>query len=424
MKEEHVYTVSQLTKDIRLILENTFQEVWVEGEVSNYTVSSAGHAYFSLKDENSLLNCVLFKSNNVRVAFTAEDGLHVLCRGRISVYDKRGQYQLYVSKVEPRGMGALQLAFEQLKKKLHEEGLFDEEHKKPLPALPMRIGVVTSPTGAAIRDILKVARRRFANIDILIRPVRVQGDGAKDEIAQAIKEFNEFNRFLIDGKKDEHPVDVIIVGRGGGSLEDLWPFNEEIVARAIYASRIPVTSAVGHEIDYTISDFVADFRAPTPSAAAELLIPLKRDLKNRVNEYRRASYLALKTKVEALEKKVKTLRESYILRTPMNVFLRMRQEVDDLLRMIMTNATHTLEIREKELASASGKLKALSPLAVLERGYSITFKENKVIKNAALLEKGERILTRLAKGEVKSRVEKTCHRECSRESDPAKQEKR
>ena len=406
MEEAQVYTVSQLTKDIRIILEDTFQEVWVEGEISNYTVSAAGHAYFSLKDENSLLNCVLFKNNNMRTIFTAEDGLHVLCYGKISVYDKRGQYQLYVNKIEPRGRGALQLAFEQLKKKLHEEGLFDEDKKKPLPVLPMRIGVVTSATGAAIRDILKVARRRFSNIDILIRPVRVQGDEAKNEIVQAIEEFNEFNQFLLDEKKEEHPIDVLIVGRGGGSLEDLWPFNEEIVARAIYDSGIPVASAVGHEIDYTISDFVADFRAPTPSAAAELLVPLKSDLMLRINEYHQRMHLTLKTKIEALKKEVKTLRDSYVLRAPMNVFLRMRQQVDDLLKTVVLRITHLLELREKEFVATRGRLKALNPLAVLERGYSITFKGSKVVKSVTSLKKGDQIMTHLAQGQVNSRVEK------------------
>ncbi|MFQ5952626.1 MAG: exodeoxyribonuclease VII large subunit, partial [Candidatus Omnitrophota bacterium] len=244
-EDTKVYTVSELTRDIRLVLEGSFPEVWVEGEVSNFKIYSSGHAYFSIKDENSVLNCVMFRNNSSRVDFAVEDGLHVLCFGRISVYDKRGQYQLYVSKIEPRGKGALQLAFEQLKEKLRKEGFFNVERKRPLPFLPMHIGVVTSPTGAAVRDILKVARRRFANVEITLRPVKVQGDEAKHEIAQAIEEFNEFNHYLVETESEEHPVDVLIVGRGGGSLEDLWPFNEEKVARSIYASEIPIISAVG-----------------------------------------------------------------------------------------------------------------------------------------------------------------------------------
>ena len=264
-KEYAVYTVSGLTRDIRFILEDTFPKVWVEGEVSNLKLAVSGHTYFSLKDDQAVINCVLFKrSATGGVAFKIEDGMHLLCSGRISVYAQRGSYQLYVETAEPKGQGALSAAFEELKKKLHKEGLFDEAQKKPLPFMPMRIGVVTSPTGAVIRDIIKVARRRFANVEITLRPVKVQGDFAKEEIASAIAEFNEYNRKISRDYPGEHPIDVLIVGRGGGSLEELWPFNEEIVARAIYDSEIPVVSAVGHEVDYTISDFVADLRAPTP----------------------------------------------------------------------------------------------------------------------------------------------------------------
>ena len=405
MEDTRVYTVTELTRDIRSILEDTFREVWIEGEVSNFIVSSAGHTYFSLKDENSLINCVLFKGNSDRVAFSLEDGLHVLCRGRISVYDKRGQYQLYVRVVEPRGKGALQLAFEQLKKKLEKEGLFDEKHKKPLPFLPMRVGVITSPTGAAIRDILNVARRRFANIEISIRPVRVQGDGAKEDIARAIEEFNEFNRRIVEGD-EENPIEVIIVGRGGGSLEDLWPFNEEIVARAIYASDAPVISAVGHEIDYTICDFVADFRVPTPSAAAELVIPLKEQLAGRLKEYRDRLYQAARMKLEMMERTVEGFRSSYVLRAPMNVFLQLGQQVDDLTRAAHSGITHFLELRQREFALSRGKLRMLSPLAVLERGYSITFKDGKSVKTSGGLKRGDLLRTRFASGCVTSKVER------------------
>jgi exodeoxyribonuclease VII large subunit len=404
-EDTRIYTVTQLTRDIRGVMEERFGEIWVEGEVSNFVVSSAGHAYFSLKDEHSLLNCVLFRGDSTRIAFTLEDGLHILCCGRISVYDKRGQYQLYVKKAEPRGKGALQLAFEQLKKKLHGEGLFDEEHKKPLPFLPAHIGVVTSPTGAAIRDILKVARGRFANIEISICPVRVQGAEAKDEIARAIGILNEYNRYVIEKEDGTCPIDVIIAGRGGGSLEDLWPFNEEIVARAIYNSKIPVVSAVGHEIDYTISDFTADFRAPTPSAAAELVIPLKEELIGRIKERCDRLYLAMKQKIAMLEKEIGNLRDSYVLRAPMNVFLQMRQQVDDLVKAAASGMAHLLELRRKDLAAAAGKLQALSPLAVLERGYSITFKEGKVVKSSGSLEEGDLLRTNFADGHITSKVE-------------------
>jgi exodeoxyribonuclease VII large subunit len=404
MTESRVYTVTELTKDVRFVLEDTFHEVWVEGEVSNYTLSSAGHAYFSLKDEGSLLNCVLFKSSGVRIKFDVEDGMSVLCRGRISVYDKRGQYQLYVNKMEPRGKGALQMAFEQLKKKLQKEGLFSEEHKKPIPFLPARIGVVTSPTGAAIRDILKVSKRRYANVEVSIRPVKVQGEGAASEIALAIEELNEFNKSLQG--EEEHPIDVIIIGRGGGSLEDLWAFNEEEVARAIFASEIPIISAVGHEIDYTISDFVADCRAATPSAAAELAVPTKEDLSERISASRSRLYSAAKKKIDFLKKETLNLRESYVLRAPMNVFLQLGQQVDDMIKNATSRITHLAEIKQGEFAVAAGKLHTLSPLAVLDRGYSITFKAGKVLKGTKALGKGEVIETQFAKGRVASRVER------------------
>lgn len=254
-QDKHIYTVSELTREARMLLESAFPAVWVEGEISNFSIHSSGHMYFSLKDENAVLNCAMFRSENQQLKFGPKDGMQVLCFGRISIYDKQGRYQLYVQTMEPKGLGALQLAFQQLKERLQKEGLFDAAHKKPIPFLPQRIGIVTSPTGAAIRDILNISTRRFQNIHIIINPVRVQGEGAAIEIANAIKEFNEYAK-----------LDVIIVARGGGSLEDLWSFNEEIVARAIYDSKIPVISAIGHEVDFTIADFVADFRAPTPSA--------------------------------------------------------------------------------------------------------------------------------------------------------------
>jgi len=405
MDGEKVYTVTELTRDILKTLETGFSEVWVEGEVSNFTVSSAGHAYFSLKDAGSLLNCVMFRSASSRLKFTVEDGMMVLCRGGISVYGKRGQYQLYVDSVEPRGQGALQQAFEQLKTRLAAEGLFDEEKKRPLPYLPVKVGVVTSPTGAAIKDIIKVARRRFANIEMMIKPVRVQGDEAKDEIALAIEEFNEYNRSLREGKTDEHEVDVLIVGRGGGSLEDLWPFNEEKVARAIRASEIPVVSAVGHQIDFTISDFAADMRAPTPSAAAEIVLPVRDELSGRLDRYRDRLKAAVARKVGVMEKEVDSLRNAYVLRAPANVFLRLGQQVDDLIASATSNVRHTIELKGTGVSAVAGKLRALSPVAVLERGYSITFRDGKVVKDAGTLKKGDVLETRLSSGEAVSRVE-------------------
>lgn len=405
-KDRAVYTVSELTKDLRTVLENTFQSVWVEGEVSNYIMSSAGHAYFSLKDDQSILKCVLFKNSvSGKASFAIEDGMHLLCGGRISVYGQRGAYQLYVESLEPRGKGALGMAFEQLKKKLAKEGLFDEARKRPLPFLPAHVGIVTSPTGAAIRDILKVMNRRFANVEVTLRPVKVQGDTAKDEIAAAIKELNEYNEKILKDASTENPIDVMIVGRGGGSLEDLWSFNEEVVARAIFQSKIPVVSAVGHEIDYTISDLVADLRAPTPSAAAEIVIPRREDVEGRVSEMRVRLHAAVKGRVNELKRAVTALRESYVLKGPVNVFLQLEQRVDDLLRAASTSMAHTADIKFRELGTACGKLHVLSPLAVLERGYSITFRSGEVLKDTKVLKKGDAVVTKLAEGVFTSRVE-------------------
>ena len=401
-----IYTVTQLTREIKFALEGNFPEIWIEGEVSNFKLYPSGHSYFSLKDSSSVINCVLFKTSSMKLTFDLEDGMHVLIRGRVSVYEKRGNYQLYVERVEPRGKGSLQLAFEQLKKKLHEEGLFDEDKKKPLPALPLRVGVVTSPAGAAIRDILNVAKRRFGNVEVSILPVRVQGDEAKLEIARAIEEVNEYNDSIEEKGLDEHPIDVMIVGRGGGSLEDLWAFNEETVARAIYESRVPVISAVGHEVDYTISDFVADFRAPTPSAAAELVMPLKEDLFKHITELRGRLYANVKAKTDFFEQAVSNLKTSYVLKAPMNVFEQLRQEVDEAVKNAAAAVEHFVEMRTKDLAASAGKLEALSPLSVLKRGYSITFKDGKTVRKAGKLKIGDAVETRFASGTAKSRVEK------------------
>jgi len=306
-KEKHIYTVGELTKYVRVILEDSFPSVWVEGEMSGFVLHTSGHMYFTLKDAGAVLGCAMFARSNAKLKFKPANGMKVICFGKVSVYEARGNYQLIVEEIEPKGVGALQLQFQQLKERLYKEGLFDDRHKVAIPQLPTRIGVVTSPTGAAIRDILNIVRRRFSNIEIIINPVKVQGEGAKDEIARAIRQFNELDN-----------IDVMIVTRGGGSLEDLWPFNEEVVARAIYESRIPIISAVGHEIDYTISDFAADFRAPTPSAAAELVIPNKEDLIKLIETSAIRLKNAISGKIGLLAEKLATLKESYVLRQPLN----------------------------------------------------------------------------------------------------------
>ncbi|MBU1487387.1 exodeoxyribonuclease VII large subunit, partial [bacterium] len=269
-KEDHIYTVNELIQLMKASLEEDFGSIRVKGEISNLVRPSSGHLYFTIKDEQAQIKVAMFKSSQAGLRFIPADGMQVILYGRVSIYEKRGDLQVYAQWLEPVGKGALYLAFEQLKEKLRVEGLFDPAHKRPIPLLPRRVGVITSPTGAAIRDILNVSERRFANIRILLYPVRVQGREAPGEIAEAISVMNELNL-----------VDVLIVGRGGGSLEDLWAFNEETVARAIFASKIPIISAVGHETDFTISDFVCDLRAPTPSAAAELVVKNKQDLEAR-----------------------------------------------------------------------------------------------------------------------------------------------
>ena len=372
-KGRYIYTVSQLSASIKIVLEDSFQNIWIEGEISNFDRPSSGHFYFTLKDERSELKCVFFKNSNEKIKFEIKDGMQVLCSGRISIYEKRGVYQLYVTKMEPRGVGELQLAFEQLKEKLFKEGLFEEAHKKEIPLLPERIGIVTSITGAAIRDILHVLNKRFSNVEVIINPVKVQGDGAREEIASAIEEFNALKN-----------VDVMIVGRGGGSLEDLWAFNEEIVARAIYNSKIPIISAVGHEIDWTISAFVADMRAPTPSVAAEIVIAKKSELEDRLDE---------------IEKK--------IIGFPMDIVKEYEQRLDEIEEGMVLRFRHYMELKEEGFKLLSEKLGILSPVGILDRGYSISFKlpDRKIIKNSQSLKKGDLVETKVSKGSFTSRIE-------------------
>jgi exodeoxyribonuclease VII large subunit len=394
-KEKHVYTVSELTKYIRVILEDSFPGIWIEGEIANFIPHSSGHMYFSLRDASATLKCAMFKRANEKLKFKLKDGMKVICFGSVSVYEARGDYQLIVEEVEPKGIGALQLQFQQLKDKLRKEGLFDARHKVPIPFLPTRIGVVTSPTGAAIQDILNIARRRFSNVEIIINPVKVQGDDAKGQIASAIRLFNKLKN-----------IDVMIVGRGGGSLEDLWPFNEEVVARAIFESDIPVISAVGHEIDYTISDFVADFRAPTPSAAAELVIPKKEDLVKLITVAATRLNNAVLGKIGVLKERLDSLKESYVLRQPLNYIIQQEQLIDDLRKDISVRIGHVISIYVEKFNHVLSKLEVLSPVSILKRGYSITTKlpEGVIVKDAKSLKKGDEVQTKLGDGAFRSRV--------------------
>lgn len=399
MTEKHIYTVSELTQYIKVILEDAFPSVWVEGEVTDYKGRhSSGHIYFSIKDERSQMRVVIFKQDAQDIKFDITNGLAVLCFGRLSVYERQGQYQLYISKIEPKGVGALQLKFEQLKEKLRKEGLFDGAHKRPLPFLPRRIGIVTSPTGAAIRDMLHVLAKRFANIEVIINPVRVQGEGAAAEIAQAIGDFNKFS-----------DIDVMIVGRGGGSIEDLWAFNEERLARAIYNSKIPVISAVGHEVDYTIADFVADVRAATPSVAAEMVVKKKEDLLVALEAMYNNLKKALLNKLELLKDELADFAGARVFREPLALVYEYQQSLDALVEELYMRASHILSMNKERLATIIGKLDALSPLAVLSRGYSITLAlpEETVVRDAAKLRRGDRVKTMVVKGSFVSRVEET-----------------
>ncbi len=398
LTEKHIYKVSELTRDIRMILEDSFPTVWVEGEISNLRTPQSGHIYFSLKDDKAQLKCVFFKRSNINLDFKLEDGLFCVIFGRISVYERDGQYQLYVENVHPKGKGALQLAFEQLKKKLAAEGLFDKAHKRPLPFLPQKIGIVTSATGAALRDILKVIDRRYANVHIIIRPALVQGKAAAADIAQGIKDLNAYKE-----------IDVLIVGRGGGSLEDLWPFNEEIVARAVYHSKIPVISAVGHEIDYTICDFVADLRAPTPSVAAELVVQEKDRLSLQLNHIEQRLTKTIRQKLKLSQMHLLRLAQSYALRRPQVIVEQYQQRIDSLDRVLRTNFVHLVAMKQERLKQTISRLVNLNPLAILSRGFSVTYLdlEQRVLKNTRGLKKGDILKTKLHKGVIISRIEET-----------------
>jgi exodeoxyribonuclease VII large subunit len=394
--QEKIYTVTEITREIRGILEESFPAVWVEGEVSNYTLHSSGHRYFSLKDENAQIRCTLWRFRGERLTFEPEDGMEVMALGSISVYERNGQYQLDVIELIPGGLGKLEIAFQRLKEKLFCEGLFDDEHKKPIPEFPETIGLVTSPTGAAIKDIIKIIHKRFPSVRIIVNPVRVQGKGAAEEIAQAIEEFNELAN-----------VDVMIVGRGGGSLEDLWAFNEEIVARAIYRSEIPVISAVGHQIDFTISDFVADLRAPTPSAAAQMVVKDKEELLKelRSNAQKLTSYQT--SVIEYLKQRLRAAQQSYGFRRPLDLISQRSQRIDELARQFLDRIKNYFEFQKNGVFLNEEKLEALSPLSVLKRGYSIARKlpELEMIKDASLLKKEDRLEVKFFKGKVKSKVE-------------------
>ncbi|MGI6669206.1 MAG: exodeoxyribonuclease VII large subunit [Acetivibrionales bacterium] len=394
----NILTVSDVNRRIKDILSRdaVLSGIWVKGEISNFKNHYSGHLYFTLKDEKSVLRCVMFRSYASTLAFVPEDGMKVLIRGYVSVFERDGQYQLYAEEMQPDGVGALYVAFEALKKKLQAEGLFDESRKKKLPYLPCAIGVVTSSTGAVIRDIINVLSRRFYNVSIKLYPVQVQGEQAAGQIAAAVRRLNELGN-----------VDVIIVARGGGSLEELWAFNEEIVARSIYESRIPVISAVGHETDFTIADFVADVRAPTPSAAAEIVMPERSVVENRLDslKMRLRNAAVRKTSMERLA--LKRLAESVAFKQPYNKIYQERMMLD-VQKRYMLNALSALKAEYgKRLSLLAARLDALSPLSSLARGYSIakSLKDNTLVKSVHSVAVGDMLEVRLVDGSLDCTVE-------------------
>lgn len=437
--ERAVWSVSELSRRLSATLEERFPTVWVEGEISNFKVYGSGHAYFTLKDEGAQLRAVLFRNRVRRVRFEPADGLHVLAFGAVEIYAQRGEYQLVVELLEPRGLGALQLAFEQLKERLGREGLFDPARKRGLPRFPRKIGIVTSPSGAALHDMLRVIGRRFGEIHVVVAPAKVQGEGAAAEVAQGIRELNALGG-----------VDVIIVGRGGGSLEDLWAFNDEMLARTIAASKIPVISAVGHEVDYTIADFVADVRAATPSQAAELVVREKQAVAESVGELRRRLVRAMSRRLQAQRDRLEAVRERRVLTDPrrplreltrrldeaaarlvraaksslrhaahrvelatrdlrsQNPVARTRQDrrrLDDLAGQLDRALARGLDRRRHRVAGVVGRLNSLSPLAVLSRGYSLTLTASgEIVRSARQVAVGDEVGVMLHAGSLAARV--------------------
>jgi len=469
-----IWTISQLTRRVKGLLEDDIGAVWIAGEISNWKVAASGHSYFTLKDAGSQIDAVMFKGSLNKLKFPPQNGLEVIAHGRVTVYEARGNYQIVLDDMQPKGMGALQMAFERLKKKLEAEGLFDQAHKKTLPLLPRRIGIVTSPTGAAIRDMINVLGRRFANVHVILYPAKVQGEGSAEEIVRGIRAL------------DAYGVDVMIVGRGGGSLEDLWAFNEEPVVRAVFAARTPIISAVGHEIDFTLCDFVADLRAPTPSAAAELVIQEQEALAQRIQLLRRRLAKALTQRVERARHRLHLAQGSYYFKRPDELVRQRRMQFDDLYmrlgdhlqgqvddtRLRIARASRALQLlspvvqlhraqerlarlrhrlaaegrrqpvalRERstqarrrlvvlapgivargraEVAPLAGRLNALSPLAILSRGYALAWneKDNTLVRSADALKPGDGLRIRFGEGALRATVN-TVELEPERREDP------
>lgn len=442
LPQRDVFTISRLVRESRAVLEGSFPMLWLEGEISNYSRPSSGHIYFSLKDEAAQVRCAMFRTRNLQLRFTPANGMHVMVRARVTLYEPRGEFQIVVEQMEEAGLGVLQRAFEALKSRLGQEGLFDPAHKRALPDTPKRLGVITSPTGAAIRDILSVLKRRYPALPVLIYPVPVQGEGAGREIAAAIQLASQ-----------RHECDVLIVGRGGGSLEDLWAFNEEVVARAIYNSTIPIVSAVGHEIDFTIADFVADLRAPTPSAAAELVTPDMGELQQQIRRQKQRLLSLIRTTLRQSQQQLGWLGKRLQQQHPGQQLLQKSQRLDELelrllqninvqlrhqnhrLQQLTTRLQHNspryrlqqlntrhehlqqrlhramrlnLTLKRQQLISTSRALNNISPLATLERGYAIVqTSAGNVVRDATSVTPGDKIEARLSSGVLVCTVNET-----------------
>ena len=438
LPQQHIYSISELNKNIKNLLEDKYPFLWISGEISNFRIPSSGHCYFTLKDSRSQISSVLFRTQASNLAFRPKDGMAVVGFGRLAVYEPRGSYQIVFEYMEPKGIGNLQIAFEKLKRQLAAEGLFDEQVKKKLPELPKTIAIVTSPTGAAVRDFIQVAQRRFPNIPLKVVPVRVQGESAPREIIQALTWLN-----------DIETCDVIVLARGGGSIEDLWAFNDEQVARTIFVSRIPVVSAIGHETDFTIADFVADLRAPTPSAAAEMVIPSKAELKNRIHVLKQKLYVSTVSLLKLLGKQLLGLdgrivhpkrriqdwrlrqddltmrltatintalarkkeriafrREVLMQGSPVKRIATLRMRLDNLRQALAGEMFHRLQEQRSSLVKNSAILDAFNPMAILQRGYSITRRlpGRSIVRNAGSVKIDQQLEVILAEGKLRVTV--------------------
>jgi len=393
--EERIYTVSEISQEVKRVIEQFISPVWIEGEVSNYSVSRVGHVYFSLKDRFSLINCVIWKNIAISIPYQITTGMRLLVRGNVTTYSAQSKYQINVVEVRAAGLGSLYMAFEALKEKLSIEGLFDDSRKKAIPKYPGRVGVVTSPKGAAIQDILQISERRNPSIEIVIYPAQVQGKGAADTVVRGIEVFNKLAN-----------VDFIIIGRGGGSLEDLWAFNEEKVVRVVAASKLPIVSAVGHEVDFTLSDFASDLRAPTPSAAAEMTIPETTEIKNGIYRVKKNLRRLIFLKIEKIQSQLYDSKRRLFLNRPLEIIKQRFQRVDEFEGRLINSIKQAIQSQKLRLETIVNTFKALDPKAILDRGFAIVYRlpEESVVRSIKDVEKGKPISVEISDGCFNAKV--------------------